>query len=122
MKRVLLPILPAAERAMPLPEEEAHHLLQVLRARNGEILEALDGRGSRMKVEVELLGKGKAAVRSLGAAERDPRLNALPILLEMAVLKGDAMEWTVEKATSKLGVVKNIHSRTLRARRRSDRP
>lgn len=98
MKRVLVEKLPSPDRPTPLPEDEAHHLLQVLRVRNGEHIEALDGKGGKMAVEVELLGKGAAQIRSRGEVSRDPRLAALPILLEMAVLKGDAMEWTVEKA------------------------
>lgn len=103
MKRVLVDKLPAADRPVTLAEEEAHHLMQVLRIRNGERIEALDGKGARMTVEVEFLGKGKAQILSRGEVDRDPRLAALPVILEMAILKGDAMEWTVEKAVE-LGV------------------
>lgn len=103
MKRVLIPLLPSAEKPVPLPEDEAHHLVQVLRVKNGERIEALDGRGAKMEVEVELHGKGKALLRSRSEICRDPKLQALPITLEMAVLKGEAMEWTVEKAVE-LGV------------------
>jgi 16S rRNA (uracil1498-N3)-methyltransferase len=103
MKRVLIEKLPAANQPVTLPEDEAHHLVQVLRIRNGEQIEALDGKGAKMAVEVELLGKGKARIHARGDAIRDSRLNALPVILEMAVLKGDAMEWTVEKAVE-LGV------------------
>ncbi len=103
MKRVLIPTLPTPERAVLLPEDEAHHLIQVLRIRNGELIEALDGNGSKITAEVELLGKGKANLHARSPINRDPNLLALPITLEMAVLKGDAMEWTVEKAVE-LGV------------------
>lgn len=103
MKRVLLEKLPTSDRPIALVDEEAHHLMQVLRIRNGEMVEALDGRGSKMSVEIEFIGKGKAQAHSRSEAHKDPRLNALPIILEMAVLKGDAMEWTVEKAVE-LGV------------------
>lgn len=103
MKRVLIPSLPSSDKPVILPEEEAHHLVQVLRVRNGERIEALDGKGAKMEVEVELLGKGKAQLRGRSALIRDPRLQALPITLEMAVLKGDAMEWSIEKAVE-LGV------------------
>jgi len=103
MKRVLLEKFPTADRPTLLSDDEAHHLLQVLRVRNGEQVEALDGKGSKMLIEIELTGKGKAQAHSRGEEVRDPNLNALPIILEMAVLKGDAMEWTVEKAVE-LGV------------------
>ncbi|MBC7385694.1 MAG: 16S rRNA (uracil(1498)-N(3))-methyltransferase [Cryobacterium sp.] len=103
MKRVLVPSLPSPDSALSLPDEEAHHLVQVLRIRNGEKIEALDGRGAKMLVEVELTGKGKAVIHARSEPVRDPSLMALPITLEMAVLKGDAMEWSVEKAVE-LGV------------------
>jgi 16S rRNA (uracil1498-N3)-methyltransferase len=86
-----------------LPDDEAHHLTQVLRVRNGERIEALDAKGAKCEAEVELVGKGRAQLHARSEIIRDPRLNALPIILEMAVLKGDAMEWTVEKAVE-LGV------------------
>lgn len=103
MKRILVPKLPGTETPILLPDEEAHHLIQVLRIRNGETVEALDGKGAKMDVVIQLLGKGKAEARSASPEVRDERLSALPITLEMAVLKGDAMEWTVEKAVE-LGV------------------
>lgn len=103
MKRVLVEKLPTLDRPTLLAEEEAHHLMQVLRIRNGEEIEALDGRGAKMTVAIDFLGKGKAQILARGDVNRDPALAALPIVLEMAVLKGDAMEWTVEKAVE-LGV------------------
>lgn len=103
MKRVLVPTLPVKDRPSVLPDDEAHHLTQVLRVRNGEAVEALDAKGAKCEAEVELLGKGRAQIHLRSEIMRDPRLNALPIILEMAVLKGDAMEWTVEKAVE-LGV------------------
>lgn len=103
MKRVLVDKLPDANRPLPLDDEEAHHLLQVLRVRNGERVEALDGKGARVDVEIEFTGKGKAQIHARGVVFHDSKLNSLPITLEMAVLKGDAMEWTIEKA-SELGV------------------
>jgi 16S rRNA (uracil1498-N3)-methyltransferase len=103
MKRVLVPVLPTPEKPIHLPEDEAHHLIQVLRIRNGELVEALDAKGAKCDAEVELLGKGSARLLARSEILRDSRLNALPVILEMAVLKGDAMEWTVEKAVE-LGV------------------
>ncbi len=103
MKRVLVATLPDAAVPAILDPEEAHHLVQVLRARNGEKIEVLDGKGAKIAAEIELLGKGKAKLHARGEALRDVRLNSLPIVLEMAILKGEAMEWTVEKACE-LGV------------------
>jgi 16S rRNA (uracil1498-N3)-methyltransferase len=103
MKRVLVPTLPEVDRPVELPDDEAHHLVSVLRVRNGEKVEALDGKGAKCEAEVELAGKGRARIRATSSITRDPSLSSLPITLEMAVLKGDAMEWTVEKAVE-LGV------------------
>ena len=103
MKRALVEKLPSPGHPIALADEEAHHLMQVLRIRNAERIEALDGRGAKMTVEVEFLGKAKAQIHARGEVVRDASLGALPITLEMAVLKGDAMEWTVEKAVE-LGV------------------
>lgn len=103
MKRVLMPRLPEIGQVLDLPEEEAHHLLQVLRVRNGEEVEALDGIGHRQKVEIVLQGKGRASARALSAPTQEPSLLSVPLTLEMAILKGDAMEWVVEKAVE-LGV------------------
>jgi 16S rRNA (uracil1498-N3)-methyltransferase len=103
MKRVLMQKLPEPGKPIALDDDEAHHLVQVMRIRNGEEVEALDGQGAKLQVSIELLGKGKAQAHARGEIVRDRKLNALPIILEMAVLKGDAMDWTVEKAVE-LGV------------------
>ncbi len=103
MKRVLVPSLPSRDKPILLSDDEAHHLVQVLRIRNAERVEALDGRGSKMEVEVELLGKGKAQIHQRSEVIKDSRLLSLPITLELAVLKGEAMEWSIEKAVE-LGV------------------
>lgn len=103
MKRVLISSLPSPNQNVSLPDDEAHHLLQVLRARNGEEIECLDGAGKKTKAIIELQGKGKAILISSGLIESDPKLMSVPIQLEMAIIKGDAMEWTVEKAVE-LGV------------------
>lgn len=98
MKRTLLPKLPADSHPVPIPEDESHHLIQVLRVRNGEEIECLDGMGSRCKGTIELTGKGTAQVHAKSKIEREPSLLSLPIRLEMSILKGDAMEWVIEKA------------------------
>jgi 16S rRNA (uracil1498-N3)-methyltransferase len=103
MKRVLIPTLPTHSAPVELPEDEAHHLIQVLRVRNGETIECLDGQGSKIKAIVDFQRKGKVIATALGLKESSTALLSLPIQLEMSVIKGDAMEWTVEKAVE-LGV------------------
>ncbi len=98
MKRILIPVLPTDEKGLVIPEDEAHHLIQVLRARNGDEVECLDGKGSFCRGRVEFTGKGSARILPLSKPESNPKLFSVPLRLEMAILKGDAMEWVIEKA------------------------
>jgi 16S rRNA (uracil1498-N3)-methyltransferase len=109
-KRLLSPILPSSNQRVLLSESEANHAQRVLRLRSGEEVEVLDGRGnhilarlrmSELGVQLEYLGP----LSKEGGSERG--LSVVPLDLEMAVLKGEAMEWVVEKAVE-LGVRKLI--------------
>lgn len=104
MRRVLCSQLPAPDRPVDLPQAEAHHLIQVLRARNGETVEALDGRGRAVVAKLELRGKSARLFYVEDVILRTQLWpQVLPLRLEIAALKGPAMEWTVEKAVE-LGV------------------
>jgi 16S rRNA (uracil1498-N3)-methyltransferase len=108
MKRVLAPTLPTRERPVFLPESEADHLTRVLRLRDGDVIEALDGHGHAALVTLRIKGGGPR-IEFLEGAEESVKTSgvtlpgAAPVELEMAILKGDAMEWVVEKAVE-LGV------------------
>jgi 16S rRNA (uracil1498-N3)-methyltransferase len=107
MRRVFCPTLPGAGQQVEIPEDEATHLVRVLRLGAGDEIEILDGGGRAVKAMIELRGK-KAFARSLeGEDDSALRLPApcevIPVTLEMAVLKGEAMEWAVEKAVE-LGI------------------
>jgi 16S rRNA (uracil1498-N3)-methyltransferase len=108
MKRVLAPNLPTRERPVFLPESEADHLTRVLRLRDGDVIEALDGLGHAALVTLRIKG-GEPRIEYLEGAEQKSKISgitlpgATPVELEMAILKGDAMEWVVEKAVE-LGV------------------
>lgn len=108
MKRVLAPTLPTRERPVFLPESEADHLTRVLRLRDGDVIEALDGHGHAALVTLRIKGGGPR-IEFLEGSEQSAkttgvhRPGATPVELEMAILKGDAMEWVVEKAVE-LGV------------------
>ena len=98
MKRVLISQLPTLKQSQELPEDEAHHLIHVLRISNGDTLECLNGKGQFSEAKAEFLGKGKVRVVALSDPKSNPKLLSQPITLEMSILKGDAMEWTIEKA------------------------
>jgi 16S rRNA (uracil1498-N3)-methyltransferase len=109
MKRVLCARLPQAGRSEPLPEKEAEHVTRVLRLRDGDTLEALDGQGHAAIVTLRMRAGG-ATLEFLEAVapQHSP---ASPLILEMAILKGDAMEWVVEKAVE-LGVKRLVPLQT----------
>jgi 16S rRNA (uracil1498-N3)-methyltransferase len=97
MKRIRAPTLPTAERRAELPETEAHHAVQVLRLRDGESVLALDGRGAAVIARLRVRGRAVELEfeRDAGIAADDRAI--VPLTLELAVLKGDAMEWAIEK-------------------------
>src|SRR5437868_1235155 len=99
MRRLLTARLPRPGATSELPESEASHALNVLRLRDGDRVEAIDGRGSALSCVLRVRG-GKALLEAeAGAVTRAASgEETLPLVLELAVLKGDAMEWTIEKA------------------------
>ncbi|HLJ06982.1 MAG TPA: RsmE family RNA methyltransferase [Acidimicrobiia bacterium] len=85
--------------APELDDEDAHHLLRVLRLRPGEIVIASDGRGSSARCR--FTGAG-ALLEPEGAPEYVER-PAPALTVAFAPVKGDRPEWVVQKLTE-LGV------------------
>jgi 16S rRNA (uracil1498-N3)-methyltransferase len=90
-----------------LPENEARHVLKVLRGRTGDALEVVDA-GRRLFV-AELRGGGEAAI--LEALETP--VDDAEVSLYQAVPKGGRMDLVVEKATE-VGVTRIVPLRTQR--------
>jgi 16S rRNA (uracil1498-N3)-methyltransferase len=84
-----------------LPENEARHVLKVLRGRTGDALEVVDA-GRRLFV-AELRGGGEAAI--LEALETP--VDDAEVSLYQAVPKGGRMDLVVEKATE-VGVTRIV--------------
>jgi 16S rRNA (uracil1498-N3)-methyltransferase len=83
-----------ASGALELPEGEAHHVLKVLRGREGDLVEVVDGAG-RLFV-AELRGGRRADVLDeLALANAED----VEVSLYQAVVKGGRMDLVVEKAT-----------------------
>jgi len=106
-KRLLCPQLPRKGNPSILTETEAHHAIRVLRLRDGEIIEAMDGNGHKGFATLRIRG-GQPRLEFIESEQEAPspqqvKKTSLPIILEMSVLKGDAMEWVVEKSVE-LGV------------------
>jgi 16S rRNA (uracil1498-N3)-methyltransferase len=105
MRRALCDSLPknTGDR-VELSEAETRHLVSVLRLRNGDEIELLDGKRNRARAEL-ILREKHAWAELLEAPSQNLKLNSLPIHLFMAIIKGEAMEWVIEKA-AELGVAR----------------
>jgi 16S rRNA (uracil1498-N3)-methyltransferase len=103
MKRVLCPTLPSPDQPVELPSEEARHLTQVLRLSDGASVEAMDGAGHAVLGTLRIRGKRTLLEfqRAIESVAHEPGL--VPVTLEISILKGEAMEWVVEKAVE-LGI------------------
>ncbi|MBC7692299.1 MAG: 16S rRNA (uracil(1498)-N(3))-methyltransferase [Methylotenera sp.] len=102
MKRLLCPTLPQPQQPVELSESEAKHATVVLRLGNGDAVELMDGKGKAVVGNLVVRGKQVSVEFSkeilMGAAKQ-----VVPFNLELAVIKGDGMEWAIEKAVE-LGV------------------
>ncbi len=80
--------------------EAAHHLGRVLRAQAGQVYELSDGTRVRL-ARVESLGRDRVEFALLEELPADQP--SLDVTLLLSVVKFDAFEWAIEKATE-LGV------------------
>ena len=110
-RRLLCPKLPTSSAPVILSSEEARHARKVLRLRNGDLVEALDGQGHKTLARLSSQGDqtclewvNEEGGDSPSTLAQKPEMNdLLPLHLEISILKGDAMEWVIEKAVE-LGV------------------
>jgi 16S rRNA (uracil1498-N3)-methyltransferase len=100
--RFHVPGVHAASERVELPEDEAEHLVRVLRLGVGDEVEVFDGRGGLWRAAVVQVGKKSAAVTPI-APERPAQELGVELSLVMSVLKGDKMDDVVRDAVM-LGV------------------
>jgi 16S rRNA (uracil1498-N3)-methyltransferase len=98
--RVLVKRLPSKGMPAQLSPDEARHLVTVLRRQDGDELEALDGKGGAVECVLRVRGQdcflewsAQGVFDGSGATAFKTR-----IILAQAILKGEAMEWVVEKS------------------------
>lgn len=103
--------LPEAGTAI-LEGLEAHHLMHVMRASPGDIVEVFNGAGLVASAQIEAVRKRDAELRILGAHRESPP--ARQVILGTAVPKGDRFDWLIEKATE-LGVTRIVPLVTARS-------
>ncbi len=85
-----------------IPATEANHLISVLRLKPGDTIELIDGGGKTANATLFYQGKSLFA-ELVSEPVGNPRLQSFPLHVSVAVLKGEAMEWVIEKAVE-LGV------------------
>jgi len=100
--RFHVPGVDATAARIELPEEEAEHLVRVLRLGVGDEVDVFDGRGGMWRAEIVDAGKRSAAVRTLQPLEPAPELE-VSITLVLSVLKGDKLDEVIRDAVM-LGV------------------
>jgi 16S rRNA (uracil1498-N3)-methyltransferase len=79
-----------------------HHLRDSLRLRLGDELTLIDESGTRYHTEVAQVTTKALEARILGQTTAPPRI-APTLILAQAILKGEKMDWVIQKATE-LGV------------------
>lgn len=108
-KRLLCVPLPSLGTPVELDEQEGYHAVRVLRLKTGESVELLDGDGNSIQAVLEIQGK---RVLAHFQSQQSPRPRSLamelvPATLVIGVLKGEAMEWVIEKAVE-IGIQKVV--------------
>jgi 16S rRNA (uracil1498-N3)-methyltransferase len=104
---------------MPLPEDEALHVVRVLRMGEGDRVRLIDGRGSHALGTLVDVGKRMASVTIEEVHHEETRPQGLTLLVAPTKAT-DRFEWLLEKATE-LGVEAIVPVWTQRSERRVDK-
>jgi 16S rRNA (uracil1498-N3)-methyltransferase len=104
---------PIVTEQVSLTGPEAHHLINVMRAKQGDKVVLFDGGGAEYSARVERIGRNNVELTVLGRDEPDREL-PFALILGVALPKGDRQKWLVEKAVE-LGVGRVIPLKTQRA-------
>jgi 16S rRNA (uracil1498-N3)-methyltransferase len=83
--------------AVFLEEEEFHHLNRVMRKKEGDTIELVNGMGALAQAKVLQIEKRKASLEILETSEHKPKLP--PLVLIQALPKLSHLEWIVQKGT-----------------------
>lgn len=104
---------PILEETATVAGPEAHHLLHVMRAKPGDEVVLFDGTGHEFTARVETLRRAEVDFVVLGRESVDRELSQ-PLILGVALPKGDRQRWLVEKAVE-LGVTRLVPLETARS-------
>src|SRR5262249_23109739 len=82
--------------------EEAHHLIHVLRAGIGDLIELIDGSGSAWRGRVAEIDSTTVIIKELVELPR-VHASAIRLILVQSLCKSDKLEWILQK-TTELGI------------------
>ncbi|MBN2414270.1 16S rRNA (uracil(1498)-N(3))-methyltransferase [bacterium] len=88
--------------SLRFPPDEARHIARVLRKNSGDLVMAVDGKGTVYEAELTTVSPSGVAARVLQRRRRTGEPSA-EIMLAQALIKGDRFDWVVEK-TVELGI------------------
>ena len=83
---------------LPLPEDEAHHALHVLRLTAGAEVDVFDGRGSSAPAVIEQANKKGVTIRATGSMILEPQAGP-SLTIATAMPKGDRAQWLIEQCS-----------------------
>jgi 16S rRNA (uracil1498-N3)-methyltransferase len=104
--RFYVPTASTTGSVVTLPDDEAAHLIHVLRLKPGDSVGVFDGRGQEWSARVAQIGKSQARVQ-LEASITPMAEPRIAVTLAVAVLKGDKMDDVVRDAVM-LGVIRVV--------------
>lgn len=105
--------VPITGNDVTLDGPEAHHLLHVMRAKEGQTLALFDDSGAEFLSEIMRLGRSAVELRIIERRMVDRELS-LRLTVGVALPKGDRQKWLVEKLTE-LGVTTLVPLSTSRS-------
>jgi 16S rRNA (uracil1498-N3)-methyltransferase len=109
-----VPEVDSGAKDLDLPPALSRQLESVLRARVGEPIELLDGRGSAWECLITGIRRGKVSVSVIRRLDRPARESRLAVILGIGIGRPDTMDLIVRQATE-MGVLRLAVFRALRS-------
>jgi 16S rRNA (uracil1498-N3)-methyltransferase len=104
---------PIGGQTAQLSGPEAHHLVHVMRAKSGGVVVLFDGSGAEFPSRIARVDRQTVTLEVLSRHEVNREL-PWPLMLGVALPKGERQRWLVEKAVE-LGVTRLVPLQTARA-------
>lgn len=90
---------PDIATTLELPPDEAAHAVRVLRLREGDTIEAVDGRGTVFSCRITAASPKRCAVEILGSEAAPPHWGCRIVIAIAPTKMMERMEWMAEKCT-----------------------